>query len=131
MGFVCHAVKLDDLAEESFVINGPCRGYPTVGILQRACWASRKPFLTPARTVDQSFRNALNLAQVGVSDILKAVKTLRIVLGILAIIPLALLADKIFFRPIDYDENSLRTLAYLVFGVPILTSNLWVWLYKE
>jgi len=67
---------LDDLAEESFVINGPCRGYPTVGILQRACWASRKPFLTPARTVDQSFRNALNLAQAGVSDILKAVKTL-------------------------------------------------------
>jgi hypothetical protein len=38
-----------------------------------------------------------------------------------------LLADKIFFRPTDYDENSLRALAYLVLGVPILILNFWAW----
>jgi len=58
-------------------------------------------------------------------------KTFRIVLGILTIIPIALLADKIFFRPTDYDEQSLRVLAYSVLGVPILIFNLWAWVYPE
>jgi hypothetical protein len=73
----------------------------------------------------------LILHQQEISTILKAMKTLRIVLGILTIIPFVLLADKIFFRPTDYDENSLRTLAYSVFGAPILIFNLWAWLYPE
>jgi hypothetical protein len=58
-------------------------------------------------------------------------KTLRIVLGILTIIPLGLLADKIFLRPTDYDEQSLRGLAYSVVGVPILIFNIWAWVYPE
>jgi hypothetical protein len=58
-------------------------------------------------------------------------KTLRIVLGILAIIPLALLADKILFRPTDYDEQSLRTLGYSVIGAPILIFNVWAWIYPQ
>ena len=58
-------------------------------------------------------------------------KTFRIVFGILAIIPLALLADKIFFHPTVYDEDSIRTLAFLVLGLPILIFNLWAWIYPE
>ena len=54
-------------------------------------------------------------------------KTFRIVLGILAIIPFALLADLIFFHPTNYDEDSLQTLVYLVIGVPILILNIWAW----
>jgi len=59
------------------------------------------------------------------------VKTLRIVLGILTIIPVALLADKILFHSTDYGEDSLRTLAFLVIGLPILILNLWAWIYPE
>jgi len=58
-------------------------------------------------------------------------KTIRIVLGILAITPLALLTDKILFRPTDYGEDSLRTLAYLALGIPILVLNLWAWMYPD
>lgn len=58
-------------------------------------------------------------------------KTFRIVLGILAIIPLVLLADKISFHPTEYDEDSLRTLAFLIIGVPILILNLWAWIHPE
>ena len=58
-------------------------------------------------------------------------KTFGIVLGILAIIPLTLVADKLFFHPTEYDEDSIRTMAYLVFGVPILTFNFWAWIYPE
>jgi hypothetical protein len=53
------------------------------------------------------------------------------VLGILAIIPLTLLADKMFFGFTDYDEDSLRTLAFLIIGIPILILNLWIWIYPE
>jgi len=58
-------------------------------------------------------------------------KTFQIVIGILAIIPLALLADKIAFHPTDYDETSLKTLIFLIIGVPILVLNLWAWAYPE
>jgi hypothetical protein len=58
-------------------------------------------------------------------------KTFRVVLGLLAIIPLALLADKLLFHPTDYDEDSLRTLAYSVIGVPIVILNFWAWIYPE
>jgi hypothetical protein len=58
-------------------------------------------------------------------------KTFRIVLGILSIIPLTLLADKMFFGFTGYDEDSLRTLAFLIIGIPILILNLWIWIYPE
>lgn len=58
-------------------------------------------------------------------------RTFRIVLGILAIIPLALLADKMIFHATEYDEASLKTLTYLIFGVPILMFNIWAWIYPE
>lgn len=38
---------------------------------------------------------------------------LRIVAGILAFIPLVLLADKFLFHRLDYDEAPLKTLAFL------------------
>jgi len=58
-------------------------------------------------------------------------KTIRIVLGILAIIPLALLADKMLFHITEYDEDPLKTLTYLICGVPILFFNVWAWVYPE
>jgi len=58
-------------------------------------------------------------------------KTFRIVVGILAILPLALLVDKIFLHPYFYGEDSLGELLYLILGVPILTLNFWAWEYPE
>jgi len=58
-------------------------------------------------------------------------KTFRIVLGILAIIPLALLADHIFIHPDYYGEDSLQQKVYMILGVPILTFNLWAWIFPE
>ncbi len=58
-------------------------------------------------------------------------KTFRIVLGILAVIPLALLMDKLFFRPELYCDNCLGTYAYMVLGVPILIFNIWAWIHPE
>ena len=54
-------------------------------------------------------------------------KTLRIVLGISAIIPVTLLVNHIFFQSMYYGEDSLSEVAYMIFGVPILIFNLWVW----
>jgi hypothetical protein len=64
-------------------------------------------------------------------DYIKGMKTFRIVLGILAVIPLALLADKFFLHPIEYDEDSLKMLIFVVLGIPILIFNLWAWIYPE
>jgi hypothetical protein len=58
-------------------------------------------------------------------------KTFRLALGILAIIPLALFADKFIFHPAEYDELSIRTFAFMVFGVPILMLNYWAWFDHE
>jgi hypothetical protein len=55
-------------------------------------------------------------------------KILRIVLGILAIIPLALLIEKMLLYPTEYDEYSLQTLIYVAVGIPILFLNLLVWI---
>ena len=57
-------------------------------------------------------------------------KTFRIVVGILAILPLALLVDKIFLNSY-YVETSLGELLYPAVGVPILTLNFWAWEYPE
>jgi hypothetical protein len=58
-------------------------------------------------------------------------KTFRIVIGILAVSPLALLADQLIFHPTEYDELSIRTLAFVVLGVPILILNYWAWFDHE
>jgi len=46
--------------------------------------------------------------------------------GILAIIPLNLLINHIFFQPFYYGEDSLSEMAFMTVGVPILIFNLWV-----
>ena len=58
-------------------------------------------------------------------------KTFRIVVGILALLPLSLLVDNLFFHPQFYEEGSLGVLVYLLLGVPILTLNFWAWTYPE
>lgn len=58
-------------------------------------------------------------------------KTFRIVVGVLAVVPIALLVDALFLHPANYGEGSLGELAYLVFGVPILILNMWAWVHPE
>jgi hypothetical protein len=58
-------------------------------------------------------------------------KTFRLILGILALIPLALLTDAILLHPDSYGENSAGELIYLACGVPILILNLWAWGYPR
>jgi hypothetical protein len=58
------------------------------------------------------------------------VKTLRVILGILAIVPLTLLTDS-FLHPESYGEGTLGELLFPIFGVPIVIFNLWVWLEPE
>ncbi|HXQ34427.1 MAG TPA: hypothetical protein VN843_10470 [Anaerolineales bacterium] len=53
--------------------------------------------------------------------------TLRIVRGILTIIPLALLVDHIFIHPYYYGEDSLQEKIYMILGIPILLLNFWAW----
>lgn len=57
-------------------------------------------------------------------------KTFRIVLGILAIIPLYMIVDSLF-HPANYGPGTLGKLLYPIFGVPILIFNLWAWVYPE
>ena len=58
-------------------------------------------------------------------------KTFRIVVSVLAVIPVALLVDALFLHPANYGEGSLGEMAYLVFGVPILILNMWAWIHPE
>lgn len=58
-------------------------------------------------------------------------KTFRIVVGVLALLPLSLLLDNLFFHPQFYEEGSLGEMMYLLIGVPILTLNFWAWSYPE
>ena len=58
-------------------------------------------------------------------------KTFRIVFGILAIIPLALMMDSIFHPDHYYIEDSMYLMAYQAFGIPILVLNLWAWIDPE
>ena len=58
-------------------------------------------------------------------------KTFRLALGIFAVIPLVLLADKFLFHLNAYDEDSLQTMAFLVLGMPILILNMWAWFELE
>jgi hypothetical protein len=58
-------------------------------------------------------------------------KTFRIVLGILVIIPLGLMAYHILFESTYYGDDSPVQMAYMILGVPILALNLWAWMYPE
>jgi hypothetical protein len=80
--------------------------------------------------MSRHFRNAFNLLRGQVLHILKPVKTFRILLGVLAVIPIALFVDSVS-QPAIYGEVTLGELAYLVFGTPISILNLWVWIEPE
>lgn len=54
-------------------------------------------------------------------------KNFRIVVGILAVFPLALLVDSIFLHPAFYTSDSLGEMLYTVVGIPVLILNLWAW----
>ena len=58
-------------------------------------------------------------------------KTFRLILGMLALIPLALLTYAILLHPDSYGENSAGELIYLACGIPILILNLWAWGYPR
>lgn len=58
-------------------------------------------------------------------------KTFRIVVGILAIIPVGMLVDAWFFHPANYGLGSLGELVFPAIGVPILTLNMWSWAHPE
>lgn len=45
--------------------------------------------------------------------------------------PAVLLVYNLIFLRIDYGGDSIAEMAYLVFGVPILTLNFWAWSYPE
>ena len=61
------------------------------------------------------------------TGIVRLMKTLRIALGILLVIPLGLLTYRIFFVPVMHEPNALNEMAFLVLGVPILVFNYWIW----
>jgi hypothetical protein len=58
-------------------------------------------------------------------------KNIRIVLAILAIIPIVLLVDNLFFLSASYGDDSIKEMAYMILGVPILVFNFWAWSYPE
>jgi hypothetical protein len=58
-------------------------------------------------------------------------KVLRVMLAVLAIIPLAMLVDSLLFHPDSYGEGTVGELLFPLFGVPILMFNLWAWLQPE
>jgi hypothetical protein len=58
-------------------------------------------------------------------------KTFRIVVSALALIPLALLIEILFFYPELNCDACIETYAFIAFGVPILTLNFWAWVYPE
>jgi hypothetical protein len=58
-------------------------------------------------------------------------QTFRITVGILAILPLAMLIDAIFLHPLLYGEGSFGELVFPIIGMPILTLNFWAWEYPE
>jgi len=58
-------------------------------------------------------------------------KSFRIAVGILAIIPLSMIVDSLFFHPEFYEYGSLGELLYPIFGIPILIFNMWAWIHPE
>ena len=58
-------------------------------------------------------------------------KIFRIVVGILAIIPVAMIVDSLFLHPGNYGPGSLGELLYPAIGIPILIFNMWAWVHPE
>ena len=58
-------------------------------------------------------------------------KTFRSIVGILAIIPLALLIEILFFHPELNCDDCIETYIYISLGIPILIFNLWAWFEPE
>ena len=58
-------------------------------------------------------------------------RNIRIVLAVMAIIPIALLVYNLIFPQTDYGGDSIGEMAYLIFGVPILILNFWAWAHPE
>lgn len=58
-------------------------------------------------------------------------RNIRIVLAVMAIIPIALLVYNLIFLQTAYGGDSIWEMAYLVFGVPILVFNFWAWALPE
>ena len=54
-------------------------------------------------------------------------KNIRIVLAILAMIPIVLLGQHLIFD----SEDSIQELVFLILGIPILVFNFWAWSYPE
>lgn len=58
-------------------------------------------------------------------------KAFRIVVGIFALIPVAMLVDSLFLHPANYGLGTLGELLYPVFGIPILIFNMPAWVHPE
>ena len=57
-------------------------------------------------------------------------KIIRIVLAILAIIPVAMIVDSML-HPSNSGADTLSELVYLTCGIPILIFNMWAWAHPE
>jgi len=58
-------------------------------------------------------------------------KNIRIVLAVLAIIPIGWLVYNLIFLRTNYGGDSIEEMAFTVFGIPILVFNYWAWYYPE
>lgn len=58
-------------------------------------------------------------------------KNIRIVLAILALIPIGLLGQHLIFDFDVYTGDSIQELVFLILGIPILVFNFWAWSYPE
>ena len=58
-------------------------------------------------------------------------KTFRIVLGVLAILPLVLLLDILFLHPERNCDACIETYIYMFLGLPSLIFNYWAWFEPE
>jgi len=58
-------------------------------------------------------------------------KNVRIILAILAIIPIILLFQHLIFDGDVYGEDSIQEMLFLILGVPILVFNFWAWSHPE
>jgi hypothetical protein len=58
-------------------------------------------------------------------------KNIRIVLAVMAIVPIVLLVYNLIFLRTEYGGDSIEEMAYLIFGVPILVLNFWAWAHPE
>ena len=59
------------------------------------------------------------------------IKNVRIILAILAIIPIALIIYSLIFLSTSYGGDSIAEMAYTVVGIPIIVFNYWAWFYPE